>query len=121
MTLGIHNAIRVHGGGIFAYEFDLGTFEVFAAVDEPLDHADDDDDEEGDDAVICGEGAEGSVDLLCALVTARGRKDLRMGMGWELTHVATGNREVGWEKEEDGCDDDVGDTELWYGISDEIY
>lgn len=35
-----------------AYELDDGAFVVFAAVDEPLDHADDDDDEESYDAVV---------------------------------------------------------------------
>lgn len=33
-------------------EIDPRSLEVFAAVDEPLNHADDDDDEEGDDAVV---------------------------------------------------------------------
>ena len=37
---------------VFSYQFDLWSFEVFAAVDEPLEYANNDDDEEGDDAVI---------------------------------------------------------------------
>ena len=57
---------------IITDKFDLRTFEILAAVDEPLYDADDDDDEEGDDAVVwivsgLREVEEGGRDLLMLL------------------------------------------------------
>ena len=53
LDLSIHLFAIGRGNRDFAHKLDLGTFEVLAAVEEPLDGADDEDDEEGDDAVIC--------------------------------------------------------------------
>ena len=48
--------------GVLTHQVDLRAFVIFAAVDEPLDDADDDYDEEGNDAVIWKDGDVSEVD-----------------------------------------------------------
>ncbi len=44
--------VEVGSSHVFPDELDLGAFEILAAINEPLNYADDDDDEESDDTVI---------------------------------------------------------------------
>ncbi len=40
-----------------------------------------------------------------------------MQEGGRRTHIAPTDGKVGWEEEEDGCDDDIGDTQLLRCVS----